>query len=424
MPARRGLSPNDRDFRITTLDNGLRIITEPMPDARSVAVGCWAGIGNRDEPPQHAGASHFLEHLLFKGTARRGAREIAEAVDATGGEMNAYTTKEFTAYYLRLPAQHVDFAVDLLCDVVREPAFRASDVDSERQVIREELHLQNDEPDDLVHTELYDALFPEHPLGWEILGTEATIDAMTPDAIRAFHHEWYRPANLVFAAAGPLEHEALVASIVAAFDDTAAGAPPQRGAPDRAAESLRALTRPSESAHVALGWRSLRHDDPDRYALAVANQIVGGGMSSRLFQEIREQRGLAYSVFSSTSAYVDTGVFSIYAGTTPGRVHELLDVVFEQLDDIVTGGVTPHEVAVAKGAFEGSTIINLEDTGSRMARLATSLTVRGSVMPIDEYLAAIDAVSVDDVQRVAARVFGGKGTTASVGPLLEEELVR
>jgi predicted Zn-dependent peptidase len=414
----------DRDVRFTTLDNGLRVVTEPITDARSIAIGCWAGVGNRDEPPATAGVSHFLEHLLFKGTQRRSARDIAEAVDATGGEMNAYTTKEYTAYYLRLPARHTAFAVDLLCDVVTAPAFRPDEVDSERQVILEELHLQNDEPDDLVHTELYDALFPEHPLGWEILGTESTIDAMTPEAIRAFHAEWYRPQSLIFAAAGPLDHDALCAEVSAAFTDAPSGRRPSRAAPARDAQPLRVLRRAGESVHVALGWRALSHEDPDRFALAVANQIIGGGLSSRLFQEVRETRGLAYSVFSSTSSYADTGVLSIYAGTMPSRVRELLEVIDDQLASIVADGVSDHELAVAKGAFEGSTIISLEDTGNRMARLATSLAVRNAVMPVDEYLANIDAVTVDDVRRVIDRVLGSPRTIAAVGPVLEDDLVQ
>jgi predicted Zn-dependent peptidase len=414
----------ERGVRITTLDNGLRVVTERMDGARSVAVGCWAAVGNRDEPPERAGVSHFLEHLLFKGTATRSARDIAEAVDATGGEMNAYTTKEFTAYYLRLPARHLSLAVDLLCEVVRAPAFRPGEVESERQVILEELHLQNDEPDDVVHTELYEGLFPGHPLGWEIIGTEDTIEAMTADALAEFHATWYRPGNLVLAATGPLDHDALVAAAAGCFGDAAPGPPPRRDPPVEAPHAARAVHRPSESAHLALGWRALDHGDDDRFALAVASQIVGGGMSSRLFQEIRETRGLAYSVFSSTSAYADTGVFSVYAGTTPSRVDELLAVVRDQLGGLVDQGVTEHELALAKGAFEGSTVINLEDTGSRMARLGTGLTVRNEVMPIDDYLAAIEAVTVDDVRRVAARVFGEPCTIASVGPAPAEHLVR
>ncbi|HEX7095950.1 MAG TPA: pitrilysin family protein [Acidimicrobiales bacterium] len=394
----------------------MRVVTEHLPQARSVALGCWVGVGNRDEPPPHAGVSHFLEHLAFKGTAQRDARTIAESVDATGGEINAFTTKEYTGYELRLPARHLPFAIELLCDVVANPALRPPDVDSERAVILEELHLQNDEPDDVVHTELYSALFPGHPLGWEIVGTEDTITAMSPDAIRAFHDRWYRPANLVIAAAGPFEHDELVEAVAAHFDSSEVGERPVRAAPDTSPEPRRSVRRRAESAHVALGWRALSHDDDDRYALAVANQLVGVGLSSRLFQAVREQRGLAYSVYSSVTTYADTGVFSVYAATMPAKVQEVLDVVRAELDDIVAHGPTAQELAVAKGAFEGSTLINLEDTGSRMARLATSVVLRDRVTPLDEFLARVAAVTVDDVQRVAQRVLGVEPTLATVGP--------
>lgn len=402
--------------RLTRLDNGLRVVTEHLPHARSVALGCWVGVGNRDEPAARSGVSHFLEHLAFKGTERRDARAIAESVDATGGEMNAFTTKEYTGYELRLPARHLGFAVDLLCDVVRNPALRPDDVDAERSVILEELHLQNDEPDDVVHTELYDALFPGHPLGWEILGTEDTIAAITPNDIRTFHDEWYRPGNLVVAAAGPIDHEELVTAVAAQIDEHEPGAHPQRTAPAAPAEARRTICRPVESAHVALGWRALGHGDDDRFALAIANQLLGVGLSSRLFQAVREERGLAYAVYSAVSAYVDTGVFSVYAGTTPARVRELLDVIAAQIDDLVEHGPREQELAVAKGAFEGSTLISLEDTGSRMSRLATSVVLRDRVMPLDEFLARTEAITVDDVQRVAARVLGAEPTIAMVGP--------
>jgi predicted Zn-dependent peptidase len=395
------------------------VVTESLPHARSLALGCWVGVGNRDEPPPRAGVSHFLEHLAFKGTARRNARELAESVDATGGDMNAFTTKEYTAYELRLPARHLNFALDLLCDVVTSPALRPADVEAERQVILEELHLANDEPEDVVHTELAGALFPDHPLGWEIAGTEETIEAMTPEAIRAFHDEWYRPANLVLAAAGPIEHEQIVTMIAGLLDGHGPGpsqAAPRRSAPATGVAPRRRVVRPVESAHLALGWRALAHDDPDRYALAVANQLLGVGLSSRLFQEIREERGLAYHVYSAMTAYSDTGVFEVYAGTTPRKVDEVRALAEEQIADVVAHGPTAQELDVAKGAFQGSTLISLEDTGSRMARIATSVVLRDRVVPLDDLLAAIDAVTVDDVQRVAQRVLATPPAIATVGP--------
>jgi predicted Zn-dependent peptidase len=392
------------------------VVTEHLPHARSLALGCWVGVGNRDEPPSRAGVSHFLEHLAFKGTARRTARQLAESVDATGGDMNAFTTKEFTAYEMRLPAAHLVFALDVLCDVVTAPALRGADVDAERQVILEELHLANDEPEDVVHTELAEALFPDHPLGWEIAGTEESIEAMTPEAIRAFHDEWYQDGNLVFAAAGPFAHDEVVAALLDRFEPRTRGAVVPRVPPGARTERRRSVVRPVESAHVALGWRAVGYEDPDRYALAVANQLIGVGLSSRLFQEIREERGLAYSVHSSMTSYSDSGVFDVYAGTTPSKVDEVLRLVDEQISDVVANGPTEQELAVAKGAFQGSTLISLEDTGSRMARLATSVVLRDRVTSVEDLLTSVASVSTDDVRRVAGRVLGSTPTIATVGP--------
>jgi predicted Zn-dependent peptidase len=392
------------------------VVTEYLPHARSLALGCWVGVGNRDEPEPIAGVSHFLEHLAFKGTARRSARDLAEAIDATGGDMNAFTTKEYTAYELRLPAAHLGLAVDVLCDVVAEPALRDGDVDAERQVILEELHLANDEPDDVVHTELSDALFPCHPLGWEIAGTEDTIQTMTSDVIRSFHDEWYRAGNLVFAAAGPFDHDTVVAAILDRYQPRSTGASPTRSAPDATTDSRRSVQRRVETAHLALGWRALSHDDPDRFALAIANQLIGVGLSSRLFQVVREERGLAYCVYSAMTSYSDTGLFEVYAGTAPSKVDAVLGLVAAELEDIVANGPTAHELEVAKGAFQGSTLINLEDTGSRMARLATSLVLRDHVMPIETFLSNVAAVTADDVRRVAQRVLATAPTLATVGP--------
>jgi predicted Zn-dependent peptidase len=391
-----------------------------MPGSRSAALGIWVGVGNRDEPAPIAGVSHFLEHLLFKGTESRSARDIAEAVDGTGGDMNAYTSKEYTAFYLRVPARWLDDGLDLLCDVLSAPAFRPGDVDSERQVILEELHLSGDEPEDLVHTALYAAMYPDHALGWEIIGTQDSIATIDPDVLRRFHGEWYSPSNLVVAAAGAVDHDALVAGISARFGALASGPRPVRRSPVLPPARRGVLVRDHESAHLALGWRSLANDDADRYALAVANQIIGAGMSSRLFQEVRETRGLAYSVYSSNVAYADTGVFTVYTGTAPGRVDEVLRVVRGEIDTLVAAGVTARELDVAKRSFEGSTVLSLEDPGSRMARLGVAMTMRGRVTPVDEYLDAVRAVSLDDVTRVLGRVLGEAPTLVAVGDIADD----
>ncbi len=405
------------------LDNGVRVVTERMPHARSVTIGFWAGIGSRDESAALAGASHFLEHLLFKGTDTRSAREIATAVDAVGGEMNAFTTREHTAYYTRLPVNDLAFGLDLLGDVVSVPAFRSNEIDAEREVILEEILMNEDTPDDVVHTRLIDAVFPDHPLGRETLGTEETITDMGRDEIAAFHAHWYRPANLVVAAAGALDHEAVVERIAEFLAPIEPGDRPVRVAPPADLVPLTVVHRPTEQAHVAMAWRGLDHRDPDRYALAVANQILGGGMSSRLFQEVREERGLAYTVFSSPASYVDAGVVTLYAGTAPARLPELLSVVADVIDAMVADGITDAELDVAKGYLEGATLLGLEDSGSRMARLGAGLIARDEIIPMDEHLARTRAVTTVDVARVLSRIFAAPSTLSVVGPFDEAEPV-
>jgi predicted Zn-dependent peptidase len=404
---------------LTTLASGLRVVTEQVPGSRSVSIGFWAGIGSRDEPQPLAGASHFLEHLLFKGTADRSARDIAVAVDAVGGEMNAFTSREHTGYYTRLPARELAFGLDLLVDVVGAPAFREPEVDAEREVILEEILMNEDAPDDVVHTRLMEAVFPGHGLGCETLGSEASISDMARDAIAEFHARWYRPANLVVAAAGDLTHDEVVEHVASCRADVDAGTRPDRSAPSDPLRPFTFAHRPTEQAHVAMAWRGLHHADPDRYALMVANQVLGGGMSSRLFQEVREERGLAYSVFSSPSSYSDSGVFTLYAGTAPARLGELLEVVDAVIDRIVADGITADEHEVARGYLEGATLLGLEDSGSRMARLGSNLTSRGVITAVDENLERMRAVTRDDVARVLHRVLAAPSVLSVVGPFDE-----
>jgi len=425
-PGRAGHAPStspEPGVELTTLDNGVRVVTEHMPEARSVSIGFWAGVGSRDEPDELAGASHFLEHLLFKGTDRRSAKEIAVAVDAVGGEMNAFTTREHTAYYTRLPVGELDFGLDLLADVVAGPAFRPPEVDAEREVILEEILMNDDAPDDVVHTRLLESVFPEHPLGRETLGTEATIEHMERDAIAAFHAHWYLPANLVVAAAGALDHDRVVDQIASFLTDREVGSRPQRAAPFEPPRPLSVVHRPTEQAHVAMAWRGVAQRDPDRYALSVANQILGGGMSSRLFQEVREERGLAYTVFTAPSSYADSGVLVLYAGTAPARLGELLEVVGDVIDGLLTDGITEDELETAKGYLEGATLLGLEDSGSRMARLGAGLTSRDEIIPVAEHLERTRAVTAEDVARVLKLVLAAPASLSVVGPFEEDDRV-
>jgi predicted Zn-dependent peptidase len=399
----------------TRLDNGVRVVTERMPEARSVTLGVWVAVGGRDEPDDLAGASHFLEHLLFKGTSTRTARHIAEAIDGVGGEMNAFTSREHTAYYTRLPAHRVELGLDILGDVVTDPAFRSHEVEAERQVILEEILMNLDMPEDHVHTLLAEAMFPGHPLGREVLGTRESVEAVTRDQIAEFFGHWYRPGNLVVVAAGNLTHEQIVDGFDRTLGRREGGERPVREAPEVDPNARVHLGDPTEQVHVAVGWRGVDHHDDERYALMVANQVLGGGMSSRLFQEVREQRGLAYSVYSWASTYDDSGSAGIYAGTAPARAGELLEVVDDEVAKLVASGVTENELGVAKGFIEGSLLLGLEDSASRMARLGRSLMARNEIVTVDDQLARIRAVTGDDVGSVAARVYGGGRSLAVIG---------
>jgi len=407
----------------TRLASGLRVVTEALPHLRSVAVGFWVGTGSRDEPAARAGVSHFLEHLLFKGTADRDAASIAEAVESGGGDMNAFTAQELTAFYLRVPDEGLADGVDILSDIVWRPALRPADVESERQVILEELHLRDDEPEDLVQDLFTDAVFPDHPIGREVIGSLGTLTAMTRDEIAAFHQEHYHPSNVVVAAAGNLEHDRVVELVEAGLAagnghrprrEPYSGEPPPR--------PIAVLERPTEQAHLVLGMRALPHQDPDRYALMVLNQALGGGMSSRLFQEVRERRGLAYSVYSYRAALEDAGVLAVSAGTAPERVDELLDVLDVELRRVVDdAGVTDRELEAARGHLRGSLALSLESSGARMHRLGRNEVTLGDVPSLDEVVAHIDAVTRADVARVVDRVLAsGPRTLAVVGPFSEQ----
>ena len=384
-----------------------------MPGAASVALGFYVGTGSRDEADELAGASHLLEHLLFKGTEARGARALAEAVDAVGGDLNAYPAHEHPAFHARLPAVELGLGLDVLSVVVWDPALRADDVDSERAVILEELAMEEDTPDDRVLTLLAEALFPGHPLGREVLGTRASIAGLSRDDIAGFHRRWYRPANVVVAAAGALDHRAVVDGVRSRLGGAAGGEVPERTAPTAPARPRALLRRRAEQAHVALGLRGLAREDEDRFALAVANQVLGGGTASRLFQSVREERGLAYSVHSWVDAHVDTGALVAYAGTAVEHLAEVLRLLEEGLRGMADG-VTDDEVRVAAGYLAGSTVLALEDPGSRMARIGEALLATGHVPPVEHALERYRVVTPDDVARVMRRVLGDGGPTVAI----------
>lgn len=414
---------NGGGVRTTRLDTGLTVVTQEMAGVRSVAAGFWVGIGARDEAPERSGASHFLEHLLFKGTPSRSARQIAEAIDEVGGDFNAFTTKEFTAFEVRLLAEHVDRGLEILSDIMWSPALRPEEVETERSVILEEILMCSDEPDDLVHDLFGEALFPGHPLGRSTLGTESTIKAMSRDVIADFHDHHYRPAHVVVAVAGMVDHDEVVRAVSARCPAKPGGAPPPRAAIPAGVEAARVLKRKTEQAHLVLGVRTPGALDTDRFALEVVNQALGGGVSSRLFQEVRERRGLAYSVYSFRCAWHDAGALAFYAGTAPKNARKVVELFHQVLDDVVTHGLDEREVDIAKGQIRGSTILGLEDTGARMGDIGRSQLVHGHVVEIDDLLARIDKVSAGDVERVLAQLERQERVLAAIGPFGKNSLI-
>jgi predicted Zn-dependent peptidase len=390
-----------------------------MPHVRSVTVGFWIGVGSRDERGPVAGASHFLEHLLFKGTQRRTARQLAEEIDAVGGDMNAFTSKEYTCFYAHCLDRDLPLAVDLLGDMITSALIRGADVDGERDVVLEEIRMHVDTPDDLVHSVFTETHYEDHPLGREVLGTERSILAMTRDEVHGYYRAHYVPANLVVAVAGNVSHDLAVELVAEALQPLAqADAPALGRTPPTLAPQPRVVLRgrPTEQAHLVLGGRGLPRGSAQRYASGVMNQAFGGGMASRLFQEVREQRGLAYSVYSYQGMHIDAGTWAIYAGTAPHRLIEVLDVVRAELDQVRDEGLTGAELERARSHLAGSLVLSLEDTGSRMTRLGTALVTGTPMLSLDETIAAVEAVTSDDVRKVAELLLGGPFTLAVVGP--------
>lgn len=412
----------------TTLPGGLRIVTEVMPGVRSASVGVWVPTGSRDESVPLAGTSHFLEHLLFKGTASRTALDIAGAMDDVGGEFNAFTEKEHTCYYATVLDRDVAVAVDIVADVVLNATIAGQDVDVERGVVLEEIAMRDDDPGDLVHDEFATALFGDTPLGRPILGTEDSIRTLTRARIAGYYKRRYTPDAMVVSVAGNIAHDEVVRLVRRAFAgrlDGSLGPQQPRAAtgraPRRPAESVRVVGDDTEQANLLLGCQGVSRHDPRRFALGVLSSALGGGMSSRLFQRVREERGLAYSVYSFSTGYADAGQFGVYAGCQPGKADEVLSIMREELDAVAGGALTPAEVERGKGQLRGGLVLGLEDTGSRMTRIGKSELVYADVLGLDELLAQIDSVTPADVAAVAEDVLQRPRCLTVVGPFGEHD---
>jgi predicted Zn-dependent peptidase len=396
-------------------------VSEAVPGVRSVAFGIWVGVGSRDERPTIHGASHFLEHLLFKGTPRRDALEISSMMDAVGGEMNAFTDKEFTCYYARVLDEDLPLAVDVVSDMVLSSLVTSEDVEVERGVILEEIAMHDDDPADLVHDLFCSALFGDSPLGRPVIGTVESIEGLTRSAIHGFYKRRYTLPQMVVAASGGLEHARLLRLVRKAFGDrlsgdvAPAGLRPAERAPASYSRVLQA-DRASEQTNLVLGSTGLSREDPRRFALSVLSGAVGGGMSSRLFQSVREERGLAYSVYSYTSSSAETGQFGVYVGCAANKVGEVLDLVRAELAEVAEHGLRDEEVSRSKGNLRGQLVLGLEDTGSRMTRLGKAELVHGQVLTAEQVLARIEAVTPDDVREIARDVLHRPLSLAVVGP--------
>jgi len=415
--------------RRTVLPSGLRIVTEEVSSVRSAAVGIWVNIGSRDEAPATAGASHFLEHLLFKGTPRRNALEISSAIESVGGEMNAFTSKEYTCFYARVIDTDLPMAVDVISDLITSSIVTAEDVDAERKVVLEEIAMRDDDPSDLVHDLYAETYYGDTALGRPILGTIDSINNMSRNTVFNYYKKRYLPQDLVVAVAGNIKHKRVVAMVeealsrdnfldVQGIPQIRPNTPIKRGKQGR----VGIIYRKSEQAHMFYGMEGVARNDDRRFTMGVLSSALGGGMSSRLFQEIREKRGLAYSVYSYAQQFAGSGQIGFYAGCNPSKATEVINIIQEVIADVASNGMSHEEIERAKGAVRGSLVLSQEDSASRMSRIGKSEIVYGDIMGFDEILKAVARVTPEDVRVIASEFLTKTPTLGVVGPYKSESL--
>ncbi len=407
-------------YQKTVLDNGLRILTSPMPHTRSVSIGFFIGVGSRYESDEQGGVSHFIEHMLFKGTEKRPtARDIAMAIEGIGGIFNAATGHESSLYWIKVAQPHLDIAIDVLVDMLRRSKFDPEEIERERLVIMEEINLTRDTPDDLVHLLINDLVWPNHPLGRDIAGSKESLATLGREGLLAYLNRQYRPGNTVISVAGNVEHEAVVGEMAAFLGDWATGEiAPYHPAEDNQTEMrLRVHPKETEQAHLCLSVPGIPRDHPDRFKLCLLNTVLGEGMSSRLFTEIREKRGLAYSIYSYLSAMHDTGAVGVYAGVDPRRIEDAIKAVLAEWDGLRQESVPADELTRAKEFVKGRLLLQMEDSFSVAAWVGHQEALSPEVLTVDEVVEAIETVTAADIQRVAQRLFlGERLNLAVVGP--------
>lgn len=409
-------------YSLTTLPNGLRVITESMPALRSVSVGCWVDTGARDERSNEAGAAHFLEHLLFKGTEKLSARQISETFDGMGAESNAFTSNEQTCYWARLVDDDLPVGMELLSEMLMRPAMRQNEIDSERQVVFEEINMREDDPQDAAFEAFGRAIYDGHALGRPVLGTRDSIGAMTRDDLRGYWRRRYGPRSVVVALAGAVRHAEAVDLVEGLFGEWSGPEVNHQYLPASYTSSVGLVERDTEQAHLVLGGEGMGRSDERRWAFGVLNMVLGVGMSSRLFTSIREERGLAYAVFSFNRAYADTGAWGIYVGTTPGHTAQVMELIDSTLSQLMEEGITEEELEKARGAGRGALALAMEDSQSRMVNLGREEICGLEHYSMDERLERILAVERRDVIDVARRMFSGPRTLGAVGPFGKSDL--
>lgn len=398
-----------------TLPNGVRIVAEKIPHVRSVALGIWIGTGSQSERKEENGISHFIEHMMFKGTDKRSARELAESFDAIGGHVNAFTSKEVTCYYAKVLDQHFSTALEILADMFFHSQFQEEEIEKEKKVVIEEIRMVEDTPDDLVHDLLSEASLSSHSLGYPVIGTVENVQSFTREQLFAYKNKFYYPQNTVIALAGNLPDD-YVDQIASYFAYHQGEVPDEQQEKPSFTPNIRVKQKPTEQSHICMGMPGLKMGDDRIYHMILLNNILGGNMSSRLFQEVREERGLAYSVYSYHSAYRDAGLFAIYAGTAHGQEEEVLLIVDRILQDISKNGVKPSELNKAKEQLKGSMMLGLESTNNRMSRLGRNELLLGHHLTLDEILEKIEQITLEEVNQLASEIFTSERSLAIISP--------
>ena len=410
-------------FRKSTLSNGIRVVSETLPKSRSVSIGVWVKVGSRHETKQLGGISHFIEHMFFKGTEQRSARDIAIEMDSIGGEMNAFTSQEMTTYYVKVLDEHLLKAVDLLSDILLGSRFDSLEMEKERNVILEEIKGVEDTPSDCIHEILTNSVWPDNPLGRPVLGTRETIGALTRDDILAYIQNHYNPREIVISAAGNLDHNEMVGLLEASFGKLVRAGIRKQEQPPTFVSTIEIKEKQLEQTQICIGCKVLQYTHDDRYVIAALNAVLGGSMSSRLFQEVREQRGLAYAVYSYVMAYRDSGIFTVYAGADPSNALEVVRLVMKEFRKIKDEGITPAEEERVKNQIKGNLVLSLESSSSHMSRIARQEMYYGKHISVEDILKGVESVTRAQVQNVARQLFDREHISlAMLGPISKSDV--